>query len=579
MSLAPEWRIGDLSLTEYPYSIRFGSDHGSPENVVEVLQSLLQDGDIELSSRSGNRTLSLPVLLEGADLAAVADAEAALVAECDQDQNELYCDPGDGFGAPFVFTVFRGQLTFTRDDAAETAGLRSYTLTFRALPFPRSDAEVTAEALAASGTTTTVINDGSTTTNWTSTSGTVTSASGKVKTTAPGTLSGYHDLTYTAAVSMAGFPYMYVDWTADSTIPASFKAYADGVALTRIALVPLPAAGWYRHYFECPDTSVAAFKFEAYIGVLVTSLTTPVFQVDQVVKTDVAPSLGSTRQLLRTVGVAGAVRTQARLAVEHATSALGDVMVYTFPDDGRGYVPALRNYLTTHSPTTDASMVSGGLYTLSAIANYDIPQATLPPGIYQVIARMRKTGGTASQTIRATASALVNSAVLEQTADIQVALTTYTMTSTWTNYLVGTFQLPTVDVDSPTASALTRLTITDTDLTDDIDVDDVWAFNLTTGNLTMVKCGTAAPSAGGSSNRLFLLPPTVDSRRPRVLVGYAEDGSDAHYPVTNATHELTSWMDHEFVPPSMSVFTVCSNALDASATLSHFPRWHSHAAA
>lgn len=142
MSLAPEWRIGDLVLTEAPFMVRFGTDYGTPENVTELLLSML-DGDIEVSPRTGNRTLSLPVLIEDADLAALADAEALLLAECDKARNEVYVDPGDGFAEPLIFDVFRGQVTFERDDNFEVAGARQYTVTFRALPFARSVDEIT----------------------------------------------------------------------------------------------------------------------------------------------------------------------------------------------------------------------------------------------------------------------------------------------------------------------------------------------------------------------------------------------------------------------------------------------------
>lgn len=570
MTLVPTWRLGDLVLTDAPFAMKFGADHGSPENISEVLRSLLQDGDVELSTRAGNRTLVLPLLIEDGDLGALAQAEADLIAECDKVQNDLYFDPGDGLAAPMVFTVFRGQLVFARDDDYEQAGYRSYTLTFRALPYPRSEDEVTASALAASGTTTTVINSASATTGWTSSSGAVTSTGSVVKTTESADAE-YHDLTLTGAVAMTGFPYVYVDWTANYTIAANFRAYVDGVRMTRIAQVPLATAGWYRSYFECSDTSVAAFKFEAYNG---SGTNTGTFEIDQVVKTDVRPSLGSTRQLIRSIAVSGSVRTQGRLAIEHATSALGDVIVYTYPDTGVGYVPALKNYASS-AITTDATMVSGGRYTIAGIPYYTIPATTLPDGMYLLVGRLRKTGGTASQSIKVTASTWIGSNPLDAATEVT---STYTMTSTWTNYSLGKFHLPSVDVSDATAAATVRITITDTDSTDDVDIDELWAFNLTTGRLTMVQAGTGAPAAGGDSNRLYLLPPTVEHPRPRVLLGTAADGSDAYHPAGYlGLRSVTSWMDHEFEPPSMAVFTVTSNALDASVTLSHYPRWHSHA--
>lgn len=143
-SLAPRWVVGAVDLTDVPYMVPFGgADYGAPENVTDVIRSMFTDGDYEVSSKAGNRTLVLPVYIEDSDLAALAEAEAALEAECRKARNEVYVDPGDGFAEPFVFDVFRGQMSFARSDDFEMSGVRAYTLTFRALPYARSTVETT----------------------------------------------------------------------------------------------------------------------------------------------------------------------------------------------------------------------------------------------------------------------------------------------------------------------------------------------------------------------------------------------------------------------------------------------------
>lgn len=143
--LYPEWRVGEVVLTDAPYSVPFGSTaYGTPENVTQLIRAML-DGDIEVTSRAGNRDVTLPVFIDDSDLAALAEAERVLELECRKARNEVYVDPGDGFAEPFLFDVFRGQLSFERNDDFERAGFRAYSLTFRARPFVRSVDEVTLE--------------------------------------------------------------------------------------------------------------------------------------------------------------------------------------------------------------------------------------------------------------------------------------------------------------------------------------------------------------------------------------------------------------------------------------------------
>lgn len=143
MSLAPQWRIGDLWLTEHPFMVEFGSDYGSPEVSPEVLPSFLSDGDLESTSRLGNRTVSLTVLVEGPDLGSISRAVDDLVRECAKPLNTLYCDPGDGQDEPFQFTVFATQPVLVRDDDLEQGNLRRFSVVWRALPSVESPVEVT----------------------------------------------------------------------------------------------------------------------------------------------------------------------------------------------------------------------------------------------------------------------------------------------------------------------------------------------------------------------------------------------------------------------------------------------------
>lgn len=140
MSDSLEVYYGDLCLTEYPYSIEFNAtDYGSPQSVSDVVASLT-DGEVEVSSRAGNRSMSMSVLVEGADFVELAVNGEALAMEADKARNLLTIDPGDGFGPPTKFDTFRApELPIDRSEAMEGARLRRYLLTVRALPFGRSE--------------------------------------------------------------------------------------------------------------------------------------------------------------------------------------------------------------------------------------------------------------------------------------------------------------------------------------------------------------------------------------------------------------------------------------------------------
>lgn len=177
MSLIPRFIYGELDLTDAPYGIEFGSDFGNPENVVEVVQTLLRDGEVLESDRRTNRTLTLTVLVESADLLALAQAEAALIAECDRPRNTLAVNPGDGIAPATVFDTFRAQPRWVRDDNMETQGFRRYVIEIPALPFGRS-ANLTTEVAEGIPSVGTTINAADSLTGWSTLTAVVPGAGG-----------------------------------------------------------------------------------------------------------------------------------------------------------------------------------------------------------------------------------------------------------------------------------------------------------------------------------------------------------------------------------------------------------------
>lgn len=424
---------GSLTLTDYPYSIEFDkTDLGSPKTVVEVVESLLIDGDVEVSSRAGNRTLSCSVLVEGADFDELAENVEALAIEADVATNTFTVDPGDGFGAATRFETFRAEeLPVDRSEAMEGSRLRRCQLTIRALPFGLSVNDVT----------------------------------------------------------------------------------------------------------ETP------------------------------VGTSIGGTGGTARQRLHTLVVKGSARTSALLKLEHETNSLGTATIYTYDDYGTGYVPALRAFLDASGTTTaDASLVSGARNMLDDEVRYRIPAAQMPEGEYLLIARLRGSSAGAVELSVETGVAFGGTLIGGDTIS-QLPLT---VTTGWANYQLGSFLLPSVSIGDP-ATADVFIGIVDNNLSGaDIDVDEVWAYNLEIGSLTEIDCGTFSPAAGGASNRLFSVPASNSSRLPKLLTGTEADMSDARH----GGYGIVSWGEHGLNVGEMKVFTVTTAALTAALTAVYTPRFY-----
>ena len=95
--------------------------------------------------------------------------------------------------------------------------------------------------------------------------------------------------------------------------------------------------------------------------------------VDNINRTDIKPTIGTARQLLRSVPVAGSARAPGSLAIEHSTNALGDVLVYV----ARGGLEVDLDGVIHALEEGDALMFDGG-----------VPH------------RFRRTGGTSTRALK-----------------------------------------------------------------------------------------------------------------------------------------------------------------------------------
>lgn len=589
-------RFGALDLTDPTgnYSIEAlgtdsGTTFGNPEAIVTELRSLLQYGSLVFHEGMENRGPVIAVAVRGADMAETAQAEAALVAELFK-PNELVYTP-DGWASGTVYDILFSELEPGWDDL--TVALRSevvYLIRLTAGPYVHSEAVTTTPALAASGTTTTDVDTMSATTGWTAAVNgaavSPTSASGALSvTSAPldGTVTV--SLTRTGAITTSPTKYLVVDWKsgarASLAVGTAFSAVADGVTLTKVASAPSPTAGYTRTTFEVAAASVAAVTFTlvtdsphpGMLPLIERSLT-----LDLLTRSDVRPTLGSAKQQIRTIKVGGSVPTIGSLSVEHETSALGDVIVYTYPDDDGQYAPPCRNYrVSGPTPVADAGAISGFVDVIDTETAYEVPVAATPRGAYLVMGRVgRNDGTTGTHSVTWTYAPRING-VVPPGSSVVTKTTEFTTTSNLDLVTLGMIDdLPATRM-AEHGSAVTRFTVVSANPAgDNLNFDELLLFNLTIGRRTHGKFGTAAPSAGGASNRLWIESPSLANQGlGEYLRGFAANQADAF----SAYPTLLTPGVHEFEPPGVKVYTLATNpTTPVNVAFAHRNAWLHHAA-
>lgn len=585
---------GGLDLTDAPFGFEFGADWGAPQSAVEVIDSLLQDGEIEISPRDSNRTISFSVLVEGGDLHALAKAEELLAAQARKQRNEILVDPGDGWAAPFVLTTFKASVTQPRDDEAERQGYRRFNLTMQARPFVRSANPVVIEAIADGQTPSTpvtdTVDDCSVVGGWSrETTEAVSAHDGRIEVVKG---SPRPDRSISLRVnragvfSLTGTPYLVFDvallagesayWsTARLSVNGGELNTADiaaGLFMDPVAVGPSPTPGMTRLWYKPGPTSITTLQLR--VGVIAREENLPAFygafQIDKVSRTNEPPYVGTGRQQFRSLLVPGSARTEGSIQIAHETSSLGDVVVYTNADDGSGYQPPCRQYRSAGgSITVDPTTASGALSPLntSVPETYDVPAHAVPDGSYSIMARVQAAVA-GYTTLTLNVSTLMGSTELGTvTSNTIVNLTTGLQLVE-----LAAEALPVVPV-APGSVAKVRLKLS---CPTDVKVDDTYIFNTTVGALSIVSCGTGTPTTGGDSNRLWIETATLERPHPSMWVGTLADKSDRRH--VSATNNVRSEMPHQLVPGDVNLFTLCSNAEQAAASAELYPNWYFHAA-
>lgn len=566
------------------YQIRtLGTDanFGNPEPIISEIPSGLEDGSLERIDAWTNREPTFQVAVRAMDARGLARGEADLVLAC-RDTRTLTWVPPAEWGVETIHDVRHARIEDSFDDVEESEeqGMptRIFNLRVVAGPFPRSATEVVVPALGdGSGTSTfvptvTVIAEGTDAYGW------GTSQPGGVEffgsTVSNSTYSpmwvpraelflvpGVYDL---AGDRMIRLQFSYTAHSGSPASPSGPTLIYGADSGTNMRCTPVAVVDDYAYY------QIDSLATEIYV----LSWEIPpehILIIREVARSNGMPYSSTGRQVVRQFDVQGTARTQGSLQLAHETLPLGQTLIYTWRPDASGYVPPISDRLASGpAPVTDAAAAVGRHLPLSpgSPAIFDVPALRLPEGTYSVLVRARRaTAGAA--TVRVTASTRVggvDTGIQSEQAYLSWA-TTYRVLS------VGQMALPPTALPRAQTSATVRITISLPVTGETLLLDEVYLCNVDTGDLTLLDCGAAAPSAGGSSSRAWINSPDAITPRPTIYVGTLADQSDArHIAGTDCLPALA----HQWAPGAVSVLTV-SNAFDLAVSLRYHPRFQHNA--
>lgn len=567
--------LGDLILVgneenETSYTLSALADDatwGNPAPVEVAVRTLLQNSSSLVTERYDNREAFIRVVVESSDGVGLAEGEAALFGELGK-RNLLTWTPPDGFAPATVFRVITSSMDHAFDDLDELRTRRTYGIRLVCEAFARSVDEVTVEAEFQPlddydipvTPIDTLVDDCSSATGWSAgwSGSSVVAAGGSVHSDPA---YQFAKLARTGSIDMTDTPFLVVDAKVTAGGGAPYVQFNGDTAIRPpdgAGASPYASGGYTRYYYRSPYTTLATFELtHLYAGT-----TTHRIYAAEVRKQNTPPATGTLRQKFFTAGVGGSAPSDGSLELYHATDGLGQVLLYTWPDTGQGFTPALRDLLSiSGSTTSDADLVSGASNDLAAdVVSYDIPISQVPPGTYEVGAWLQSDSATerpVTVTVETYAAfTSVGSSTFTKSVD-------FAATGTYYYVPLGRIELPLHRVPI-TSEAVVRVSLSSSEASG-IDVDEAYLFNIDSGALTVVDCG--------DSTRLWVNSATLDWPMPSILRGDAEDGSDAYS--TGAT--VTAWGVHEIAPPSINVFAVTPGALDAGVRLRLTYAWHTHA--
>lgn len=569
IDLYPTWTLGDLVLTEYPFAVEFGGDHGAPESVVELVASMLADGDLVQQVRHGNREITLTVIVEGATLGALAENEATLRRACSR-QTTLEFQPGDVDSPASVFEVLSAEMRHARDDDNETNLLHRWELSLTCAPFARSVDPVTVEALAVPGSETLVTVDTcDLATGWSATSNggpapvDMAWAAGAVSVHEllnPGgqTLT----LTRTGFINFTPTPYLQVEmgYRADlGSLPVTCTvggALSGGATLSPLEQ-RLLSPGRFLYTFDTAGVTVESLTFTS-----VTSADTADLKIYNVARTDMPPNI-TRRQSSRIIEAGGTERTPASILVASPDDTpLGLTIVHTCPEQGMGYSPPLRRWRTYGNTVyTDNPLTVSGAYESLGPNHvvHVVPSESLPPGGYLLCARLWASSPGSAQIEVLTDTSTPDGEIVQQVA--RRTFVSFSAANVWQFTPIMVLTLPSARMTSGTV-AVDILNLDGASI--NVEMDEAWLFRMD-DDCALTVVDSAHPN-------LRLDSPNVSTGSvPMVWTG---GDSEWFHP----GGRLLAMGSHNLVPEGVSMFTVTANVDHPQTTATFYRRWHSNAA-
>lgn len=531
-------------------TIAEGMDWGAPDPDVSWLENVLRDGAIASTQGHKNREVYLKVKVSAEDGIALAAGETALARAAGK-RTTLTWTPPDGWAPTSVFDVETSKLEPETNDLDELRVERVYGLRFWCLPFTRSVNETTVVDDSVSTTeSTSVLDSCSATTGWAASNTGPTVVSGKVRTSITTSTTGNKSLWLEKSFTLSDVtrPYLRVKWATTLpwtsgfvAVPPSLTLTLDGVEVAASAVYGDTV--WFK--VDTPGTVVVRLASSGHKSNIGSS--TYNLDIDEVALTNVSGQVYPNIKAF-SVPIGGAMRAPATITVAHASTGLGDVLLYTWPRKG-GYQPILHPYRTGPGiPTADAACVSGGREPLDAGPTYTVPVAYVPRGSYLLVARMQTTGAAGRRTVTWSAETSATGDAVDGTCYVEFATT-----NAWQIVIIDRIPLPPTRVtDDSTRNLLLTLDSPDTDVQLDVALichDD--------GALSIV-------GAGGNKSVSAIPPSTTD---PTEWLA-TEDVMAA---------DVTAWGRHMAQPPELAGTVITTGVASPVVSATYFKRWLTHA--
>ena len=556
---SPARQTNDVRVTVYSLN------RGTPEPVVRLVDSLLQDVQHEVVDGWSNRTQTALIAIDAPTSDLRSTYEELLHQETQKTLTTLEVTPPDGNGVTTVFDVLWSRMDPVEDEwgIRELQGKRLWQVTFQAAAWGRSKELVVDEAISTGSGADTPINTCDSLTGWSTGGGPGTLAldttikfegtasirlNGGEVTYAPSAVSADHRVATRSGVfeltglaqdlSTTPFVSLKVDST---TSTATARMFVDGVEVDLVSTIRTGnnIQGWTAFVFDVPDSSVATVRLEVTRSALAYKPGEPdgwaydtTLRIDDLRK---SPSQGlvmatTGRELVRNLKVRGSAPTPGSLEIAHETQGLGHVLVYSNPAlAADGYTPDLRRWRVTGpvTPTADAALISGftsvlGDRNVEPGTADDVPEVIevpvdiLPRGSYQLLARAYQDNVFTDVQIKVSAK-LANGAIVASRTIRNQSVP-----------MIGGFYIFTADltlplVDAPAGSdAMIRFEFIDMSRSEIGERwDEMFLLHMDDEDaaLTIVACGEGTAALGAANSRLWIDAPMIGNRDPEIWVG------------------------------------------------------------